>query len=56
MKVLLAIDASKGSPIALGEAAVRSWPADTEFLALNVLDVRSFARFPAVIEDAKRQA
>jgi nucleotide-binding universal stress UspA family protein len=56
MKVLLAIDASKGSQIALGEAAVRSWPADTEFLAVNVLDVRSFARFPAVIEDAKRQA
>ena len=56
MKVLLAIDSSKGSQMALGEAAARSWPADTEFLALNVLDFRSFAGFPAVIEDAKRQA
>ena len=56
MKILLAVDSSKGSQIALCEAATRPWPAGTEFLILNVLDIRSFARFPAVIEDAKRQA
>jgi nucleotide-binding universal stress UspA family protein len=56
MKILLAIDSSKGSQVALCEAATRPWPVGTEFLILNVLDIRSFARFPAVIEDAKRQA
>jgi hypothetical protein len=56
MNILLAIDFSKGSQLALDEAAARPWPAGTEFLALNVLDIRGFARFPAVIDDAKRQA
>lgn len=56
MKILLAIDASEGSQIALSEAAARPWPRNTEFLALNVLDIRSFARIPAVLEEAKRQA
>ena len=56
MKVLLAMDSSKGSQAALDEAAARAWPAGTEFLVLTALDIRSFARFPAAIEDAKRQA
>lgn len=56
MNILLAIDSSEGAQITLNEAAARPWPADTEFLALDVLDIRGFARFPAVIEDAKRQA
>jgi nucleotide-binding universal stress UspA family protein len=56
MNILLAIDFSKGSQVALDEAAARPWPAGTEFLALNVLDIRGFARFPVVIDDAKRQA
>jgi nucleotide-binding universal stress UspA family protein len=56
MKILLAIDPSEGSQIALSEAAARPWPPNTEFLALNALDIRSFARFPAVAEEAKRQA
>jgi nucleotide-binding universal stress UspA family protein len=56
MRILLALDFSKGSQLALDAAAARPWPAGTEFLALNVLDIRGFARLPAVIEDAKRQA
>jgi hypothetical protein len=46
MKVLLAMDSSKGSQAALDEAAARAWPAGTEFLVLTALDIRSFARFP----------
>jgi nucleotide-binding universal stress UspA family protein len=56
VNILLAIDSSEGAQIALNEAAARPWPADTEFLALTVLDIPGFARFPAEIEDAKRQA
>jgi nucleotide-binding universal stress UspA family protein len=56
MKVLLAIDFSKGSQHVLEEAAARPWPTGTEFLVLNVLDMRSFGRFSAALEDAKREA
>jgi nucleotide-binding universal stress UspA family protein len=56
MKILLAIDPSKSGQFVADEAAVRPWPAGSVFVAVHALDVRSFARFPAVIEDAKRAA
>ena len=56
MKVLVAIDASPCSQRVLDEAATRPWPLDTNFFVLNVVDVQRFARFPAMIEDARREA
>ena len=41
MKILLAIDSSKGSQIALDEAAARPWPAGTEFLVLNAVAIHA---------------
>src|ERR1700739_310014 len=55
MKILLAVDSSKGSQVALDEAFARPWPANTEFLLLSVLE-RSFARFPEILRDAEQQA
>lgn len=54
MKILLAIDSSRGSQVALDEVVARPWPAGTEFTVVHVVDVRNFAHFPAVIEDAER--
>lgn len=56
MKVLIAIDSSPCSQRVLDEAAARPWPLDTNFFVLNVVDVQRFARFPAMIEDARREA
>lgn len=56
MKVLVAIDCSPASERVLDEAAVRPWPAGTTFSVVNVVDVHRFARLPALIEDAKREA
>lgn len=55
MKILLAVDSSKGSQFALDEALARPWPVNTEFLLLSVLE-RSFARFPEILRDAEQQA
>jgi nucleotide-binding universal stress UspA family protein len=55
MKVLIAIDCSPASDCVLGEAAARPWPEGTTFSVLNVVDVQRFARFPVLIEDAKRE-
>jgi nucleotide-binding universal stress UspA family protein len=56
MKVLIAIDSSPASQIVLGEAIARPWPEGTIFSVVNVVDVQRFARFPVLIEDAKREA
>jgi nucleotide-binding universal stress UspA family protein len=56
MRVLIAVDSSSSSQRALDEAAARPWPHDTDFYALNVVDVQRFSRFPALIEDARREA
>jgi nucleotide-binding universal stress UspA family protein len=56
MKVLIAIDCSPASERVLDEAAARPWPEDTTFSVVNVVDVHRFARLPALIEDAKREA
>ena len=55
MRVLLGIDSTQGSRVALDEAITRPWPANTEFLLLTVVE-RSFARFPEVLRDAEQQA
>jgi nucleotide-binding universal stress UspA family protein len=56
MKVLIAIDSSPCSQRVLDEASARPWPLDTDFFVLNVVDVQRFSRFPAMIEDARREA
>jgi nucleotide-binding universal stress UspA family protein len=56
MKALIAIDSSPCSQRVLDEAAARPWPLDTNFFVLNVVDVQRFARFPAMIEDARRES
>src|SRR5208282_6409657 len=56
MKVLLAIDSSKASQTVVSEAEQRPWPAGTKFCVIHVVDLWSFARVPAVIEDAKQAA
>jgi nucleotide-binding universal stress UspA family protein len=56
MRVLIAIDSSPASERVLDEAAARPWPEGTTFSVLNVVDVQRFARFPVLIEDAKREA
>ncbi len=56
MKVLIAIDSSPASERVLDEAAVRPWPEGTTFSVMNVVDVQRFARLPALIEDAEREA
>lgn len=56
MKVVIAIDCSPVSERVLQEAAARPWPGDTIFSIVNVVDVEGFARFPVLIEDAKREA
>jgi nucleotide-binding universal stress UspA family protein len=55
-KVLLAIDSSAASKNVVDEAAARPWPKQTVFSALHVVDFHNFARFPLLIEEAKRQA
>ena len=56
MKVLIAIDCSPASERVLDEAAARPWPEGTIFTVVNVVDFQRFARFPVLIEDAKREA
>lgn len=56
MKILLAIDFSKGSEPVLDEVVARPWAKGTEFLVLHVVDLRNFGRFPAIGEDTKKQA
>ena len=56
MKVLIAIDSSPCSQRVLDEASARPWPLDANFFVLNVVDVQRFARFPAMIDDARCEA
>jgi nucleotide-binding universal stress UspA family protein len=56
MKVLVAIDCSPASERVVEEAAARPWPQDAIFSVVNVVDVQRFGRWPALIEDAKREA
>jgi len=55
MKVLIAVDSSQASQQVLNEAAARPWPAGTTFCVANVVELQRFARFPALIEDARQE-
>jgi nucleotide-binding universal stress UspA family protein len=56
MKVLVAIDGSSSSRAVLDSAVNRSWPAQTEFCVLNIMNLERFERLPALIADAKRES
>lgn len=55
MKVLVAVDSSLASRQVIEEAAARPWPEGTTFCVANVVELQRFARFPALIEGAKRE-
>jgi len=56
MKILLAIDPSSASQVAVDEAAARPWPKATEFAVIHVVDLTMSTRVPALIEDDKHSA
>ena len=56
MKVLIAIDCSPASERVIDEAAARPWPEGTTFSVVHVVDVQGLVRFPALVENAKREA
>lgn len=55
MKVLIAIDNSPSSDTVLQAAITRTWPPNTTFCVLNVVNLLRFEKFPALIEDATRE-
>jgi len=54
MKILLAIDDSRGAQAVITEAPTRMWPDNTSFCILNVVDLRHWDEMPELIEDARR--
>jgi nucleotide-binding universal stress UspA family protein len=56
MKILLTIDASQASQNVLTEAAARPWPAGSSFCVVHVVDLRSWAEVPALLDEAKKAA
>lgn len=50
MKILLAIDSSAASEVALNEVAVRPWPAGTTVEVLSVVDPSYFLDVPQLVE------
>ena len=56
MRILLAIDPSKGSRQVVNEAAARPWPTGTSICVLSIVDVGQWKGLPTLIEDAKRAA
>lgn len=54
MKVLLAIDDSRGAQAVITEALNRMWPENTSFCILNVVDLRHWDEMPELIDDARR--
>jgi nucleotide-binding universal stress UspA family protein len=55
MRILIALDSSPASQSVLGEATARPWPEGTTFSVLHVVELQRFARFPVLIDDAKRE-
>jgi|KBSMisStandDraft_5_1062788.scaffolds.fasta_scaffold3343022_1 nucleotide-binding universal stress UspA family protein len=51
MKILLAIDSSAASELALNEAAVRPWPPGTTVEVLGVVDPSHFLEVPQLVEN-----
>jgi nucleotide-binding universal stress UspA family protein len=56
MKVLLGIDPSTASQAVTDTAVERPWPRGTSFAIIHIVDLASFARVPALIEEEKRSA
>lgn len=54
MKILLAIDDSRGAQSVITEALNRVWPDNTSFCILNVVDLRHWDEMPELIDDARR--
>lgn len=54
MKILLAIDDSRGAQSVITEALNRIWPDNTSFCILNVVDLRHWDEMPELIDDARR--
>jgi nucleotide-binding universal stress UspA family protein len=53
MRILIAIDGSKGSEVVLQEAVARPWPPGTRFNLITVIDPFFFTRAPLLLEEAK---
>ena len=53
MKVLVAIDNSASSEKVLQAAVAGSWPSHTNFCVLNIVNLLSFERLPALIESER---
>jgi nucleotide-binding universal stress UspA family protein len=56
VKVLIAVDGSKGSDIVLQEALERPWLQGTHFCLITVVDPFFFTHAPALFEDTKEAA
>jgi nucleotide-binding universal stress UspA family protein len=56
MKLLVALDGSRGSDAVLREVSTRPWPAGTECCLLTALDPFFFTKAPLVLEEAKKDA
>lgn len=56
MRVLIAIDGSKGSEIVLEEALSRPWPSGSHFCLITVIDPFFFTRAPLLLGEAREAA
>ena len=56
MRVLIAVDGSKGSEVVLQEALARPWLLGTHFCFLTVIDPFFFTRAPLLLDEAKGAA
>ena len=51
MKILLALDLSTGSQVAVDEVAMRPWPAGTSVHVVGVADTEKLPFAPGVVEE-----
>jgi nucleotide-binding universal stress UspA family protein len=51
MKILLALDLSAGSQVAVNEVAMRPWPAETSIQVIGVADTEKLPFAPSVVEE-----
>ncbi|MFI5092464.1 MAG: universal stress protein [Candidatus Acidiferrum sp.] len=55
IRILIAIDASRGSSYVVDEAAARPWPAGTEFSVIHVVDEAHLAGYPQLVDHQKQE-
>jgi nucleotide-binding universal stress UspA family protein len=53
MKILIGVDGSSSSDVAIQKAAHRPWPKGSEFRVLTVLDPYFFTRAPLLLEESR---